>query len=352
MAQAGNFYIGANDEHGLNPPTGGKRTPVMPYIDRSFYENEYNRKAKQYFMIALSRCGFNVFDVKPEWQDVSINTRVSRVNARNLSLVTTFAYNAYGSGTAFNNVNGYLTFYSDENSYAQRNRLLAYDVSAGLSETLPTNNLGIGTLTGIGMLRTVRCPAVIIEGGFMTNFYEAKLMMDPDFQKAAGEGACMGVCDFLDVAYVPQSAKNPTLRQGARGKSVQYMQYLLRLHDFEVSPDGVFGPGTAEAVRAFQTFNGLTVDGIVGKNTWSAFLIDHTPMPTLRRGASGAAVAYLQQKLLSKLYNAGAVDGVFGGNTERAVLEFQTENCLSVDGIVGKNTWGKLMPMGGGRPMP
>lgn len=30
MANASDYYIGANDEHGLNPPTAGKRTPVMP----------------------------------------------------------------------------------------------------------------------------------------------------------------------------------------------------------------------------------------------------------------------------------------------------------------------------------
>lgn len=36
MAVASNFLIGANDEHGINPPTVGKRTPIMPYIGRSF----------------------------------------------------------------------------------------------------------------------------------------------------------------------------------------------------------------------------------------------------------------------------------------------------------------------------
>ena len=34
------------DEHGLNPPTAGKRTPIMPYINRSFYENEFRKKLK------------------------------------------------------------------------------------------------------------------------------------------------------------------------------------------------------------------------------------------------------------------------------------------------------------------
>ena len=42
--EANNFLIGANDEHGLNPPTAGKRTPIISYLGRSFYENEFNSK--------------------------------------------------------------------------------------------------------------------------------------------------------------------------------------------------------------------------------------------------------------------------------------------------------------------
>jgi len=76
MAYAENFYIGANDEHGVNPPTAGKRTPIMPYVNRSFYENEFNRPAKYYFLIACLRTGFNVYDIKPELNDISINQRV------------------------------------------------------------------------------------------------------------------------------------------------------------------------------------------------------------------------------------------------------------------------------------
>ena len=41
MANASSFLIAANDEHGLNPPTVGKRTPFISYINRSFYENEF-----------------------------------------------------------------------------------------------------------------------------------------------------------------------------------------------------------------------------------------------------------------------------------------------------------------------
>ena len=72
----------------------------------------------------------------------------------------------------------------------------------------------------------------------------------------------------------------------------------------------------------------------------------------MRKGSYGAEVRYLQQKLYSKLYNVGTIDGIFGDNTQRAVREFQGENGLNVDGIVGRNTWDYLMDSNRSRPLP
>lgn len=41
--------------------------------------------------------------------------------------------------------------------------------------------------------------------------------------------------------------------------------------------DGIFGPLTEEAVKEFQEKNGLTVDGIVGKNTWTKINATYNP---------------------------------------------------------------------------
>ena len=65
-------------------------------------------------------------------------------------------------------------------------------------------------------------------------------------------------------------------------------------------------------------------------------------MPMLYRGCTGDAVKTLQGELNAKGYDCGSVDGLFGGKTYAAVTAFQKANSLSVDGIVGKLTWGKL----------
>lgn len=55
-----------------------------------------------------------------------------------------------------------------------------------------------------------------------------------------------------------------TLKKGSRGEEVKTLQGKLNL-----IADGIFGPITEEAVKAFQKANGLTVDGIVGDKTWT-----------------------------------------------------------------------------------
>nr|WSW65992.1 amidase [Streptomyces sp. NBC_00995] len=63
----------------------------------------------------------------------------------------------------------------------------------------------------------------------------------------------------------------PDTAQGASGDTVKRLQRALTAAlGSTVGVDGSFGPGTATAVRSYQTSRGLTVDGIVGPSTWGA----------------------------------------------------------------------------------
>ena len=65
--------------------------------------------------------------------------------------------------------------------------------------------------------------------------------------------------------------------------------------------------------------------------------------PTLKKGAKGNITKLLQEKLVSLGYNTNGIDGIFGSGTEKAVISFQKTNGLAVDGIVGQNTWRKII---------
>lgn len=143
----------------------------------------------------------------------------------------------------------------------------------------------------------------------------------------------------------PQPSSN-VLRKGSKGELVKKLQNLLNKHRFIVSVDGDFGPKTEAAVIAFQIFKKLSVDGIVGKNTWKALEAATEPQKhiltrVLKIDRSGGDVKVLQQLLNQHGYGL-KVDGQFGRLTHRAVMNYQSKNRLSVDGKVGQKTATKL----------
>jgi len=68
-------------------------------------------------------------------------------------------------------------------------------------------------------------------------------------------------------------------------------------------------------------------------------------LPLLRKGSSGKSVKSLQLLLHSKDYSIGkcGIDGDFGSDTYSAVKNFQKDSNIEIDGIVGKDTWSKLI---------
>ena len=65
--------------------------------------------------------------------------------------------------------------------------------------------------------------------------------------------------------------------------------------------------------------------------------------PTLKKGARGNITKLVQEKLVSLGYNTNGIDGIFGSATKKAIISFQKSNGLVADGIVGINTWKKLI---------
>lgn len=75
-------------------------------------------------------------------------------------------------------------------------------------------------------------------------------------------------------------------------------------------------------------------------------------LPMVRAGSRGGAVERLQQRLKDVGVDPGGVDGVFGSGTRRAVVSFQRSNGLDADGVVGPQTWAKLLGTDSFSPAP
>lgn len=168
--------------------------------------------------------------------------------------------------------------------------------------------------------------------------------------------------------YLPGNVLSTNLQAGmdyislstaSTGREVRAMQRALKeLGFYTGSIDGAFGTGTENALKAFQSKNGLRADGIAspelqqmiyetkvknsqGKSVKVSVLppIDDYPM---EKGNVGEQVNELQVKLSSLGYFKGAFSDTYDAATESAVRAFQKAAGLYVDGKAGKKTLSAL----------
>ena len=132
----------------------------------------------------------------------------------------------------------------------------------------------------------------------------------------------------------------PVLKKGSDNPAVRDLQEALKALGFDPVPlDGVFGAQTESAVKAFQRAHEITVDGVVGRVTWINIDEADQSHPVLKAGSTGLPVRRLQSRMSAVGFNTGGVDGRFGANTEAAVRKLQQDFKLTVDGVVGPQTW-------------
>ena len=115
----------------------------------------------------------------------------------------------------------------------------------------------------------------------------------------------------LNIALIllAQSAQAASYRQGSTGEAVRTIQEkLVRWGYFDGPVDGIFGPKTETAVRAFQKKNGLAVDGICGPATLEAL-----GMPSSGGSGGGSSALDNDVALLAKVISAEARGEPYSG---------------------------------------
>lgn len=143
------------------------------------------------------------------------------------------------------------------------------------------------------------------------------------------------------------------LQLGSTGEPVADLHRRLSAAGFGATTDDrrSFCEVTEASVAAFQADRKLENDGIVNDATWTALveagyqlgdrrLYHRSPM------MRGDDVADLQLQLGSLGFDAGWVDGIFGPDTASALIDFQRNAGLGVDGIAGVDTFRSLRRLG------
>ena len=186
----------------------------------------------------------------------------------------------------------------------------------------------------------------------------------------------LNITNKVDGTYDAESIRmwNLPLEEGMTGNSVEtaQLQQFLKDHNYasylgitgpnQDGVDGIFGPNTTAAVKAFQKDNALAQDGIIGFGTKAVILYRYVTKPTndtyqvlswpdimtsnqSTNSNTNGAVSELQTFLQSQGYALGAtgpnndgIDGIYGGMTSKAILDFQAKYYLKEDNLVGPST--------------
>jgi N-acetylmuramoyl-L-alanine amidase len=155
------------------------------------------------------------------------------------------------------------------------------------------------------------------------------------------------------------------VRRGADSAAVADVRRMLAslglLDNTDPRQQSVYDEAAELAVRHFQQRRGMSVDGIVGPETWAALIdahwrlgdrvLAHEPGGLL----VGDDVSALQTQLLELGYDLSRADGIFGPRTADGLRNFQRDYGLVADGICGPATLRALRQLGrrvvGGRPV-
>lgn len=159
-------------------------------------------------------------------------------------------------------------------------------------------------------------------------------------------------------------AAGRALSYGTSGDDVYSLQETLAYYGyFYDEPTGYYGEITQAAVMSFQSDYGLDVDGVAGPITTNflglttnsesgdsyvpysnGYSYDESSLSgALYYGMEGNDVYTLQVLLADYGYFVSVATGYFGELTEAALINFQSDYGLSVDGVAGSETFGALL---------
>lgn len=121
-----------------------------------------------------------------------LNNRIRMINESNPVIAISIHQNSFTQ----ENVKGAQVFYYKESSEGRR---LAETLQAKIKETLgDDNHRKAKSDTSYYMLRKTECPLVIVECGYLSNYNEASLLVNDDYQEKIAQGINLSIIEFLD----------------------------------------------------------------------------------------------------------------------------------------------------------
>jgi N-acetylmuramoyl-L-alanine amidase len=193
--------IALDNGHGLN--TAGKRTPrwtdgtTSIYTKKNFmHEWEFNRGVVKRLKVELERNGFDVLEVSPTDVDTPIRTRCRVANDADADIFVSVHANAL-SNLWNERVKGIETLTSGKGESLRLGTILQKHMVADTGLV----NRGLKDGKWLGVVKGTMMPAVLVEGGFMDNPNEARMLNSNEYRDVIAKSLAKGICEYYGVTY-------------------------------------------------------------------------------------------------------------------------------------------------------
>lgn len=163
------------------------------------HEWEFNHPTAKHLETELKRCGFNTIMLSDTEEDTPLQRRTDRCNKANADFCVSIHYNAM-AGIWQATATGTETY-----SYPGNANDAKY---ASIIHPFIVQNVGLKNRgckqANFHMVREPKCPAILVEFGFMDNRTDADLALQDSFRKRCAVGLAKGICTAFGVKYVPE----------------------------------------------------------------------------------------------------------------------------------------------------
>ncbi|SDB80837.1 N-acetylmuramoyl-L-alanine amidase [Pelagirhabdus alkalitolerans] len=150
-----------------------------------------------------------------------------------------------------------------------------------------------------------------------------------------------GIADERTRSLIQEKAEGPLRNPMYREDAVLLKEKLETAGFGSFAKTNYFGPQTEATVKAFQSYYGLTEDGIAGESTLAK--LDEVVESPFRNGETHDESVVLKEHLTRLGFSSFSnPNGFYGSRTTQAVEEFQGHFGLVVNGIADSPTWDKI----------